>query len=213
MEGDWDLAGIYGRDCYCANQANFSRRDLMQPSENCDYTCTGNEEQPCGGGPEEEIPTNGVPSNVSMTLYGRTLDRALDNPDLIPQLLPGAILWEASGCYRVENTADSTPFSYRNETDANMSPEICIAICKDNNNWKYAIALEDGTCMCSGVLPTEGLQEEIDGEQSECDRPCLGHEYEYCGGTGDDGTGSVRFWINPLVSANVDYVRPPFSFV
>tara|TARA_R110002003_G_scaffold196_5_gene15302 strand:- start:4645 stop:6606 length:1962 start_codon:yes stop_codon:yes gene_type:complete len=209
---NYDLAALIGTGCHCNLQENFHRHDLLVSTEYCSFKCLGQEEEPCGGSripPEEELPEN----DNTMTLYGRFFEN-IENPNLVPFIIPGAVLWELAGCYSNSDIIDSVPFKYRNESasEPNMSPELCIAICKENNNWLYAMPYDDGTCLCSGQLPETGLLS--DGEDEECDLPCPGHPNEYCGGLGEDEVPRIRFWQNPLESARTEYmVRPPVPFV
>ena len=45
---------------------------------------------------------------------------------------------------------------------------------------------------------------------NECNRHCLGHPNECCGGLGEDDVPQVRFWRNPLDSARTELVMSPF---
>jgi hypothetical protein len=179
----------------------------MVPSQDCNTPCTGKPGEPCGG---DAVTEQGGDAHLSITLYGRTLDRNITSPDLLPLIVPGTMPWKDAGCYRVKDTELNISASFGGPDDNGMSPEICIGICKIDNNWKYATAYIDGTCACTGELPSPDLQ--LDAEATDCDNPCPGHETETCGTRdGGDEFARLRFWLNPLVSARdtfVPSVRP-----
>jgi hypothetical protein len=129
----------------------------------------------------------------------------------LPILILGATQWSEEGCYINSAVIEPAPYSYCNEAAPSMDPELCISICKKNNNWLYAMPFGDGTCYCAGELPAGGLS----GDDRQCNKPCLGCPNELCGGYGDDQVARIRYWKNPLESARTELppVSPPFSFV
>jgi hypothetical protein len=200
----YDLAGIIGTTCYCNRQADFARRDLMVPAQYCNVTCSGNEDQGCGG----KAPTGGYDDNeAAISLYGRIPDAIGSGGGEIelPVLIPGAIQWSEEGCYINSAVNESAPYSYRNDSAPSMDPELCISICKKNNNWLYAMPFGDGTCYCAGELP-EGISSD---DEEQCNKPCLSYPNELCGGFGNDQVARVRYWKNPLESARTEL--PPVS--
>lgn len=73
---DYDLAGLVEDRYYCNNQDNFSRRDLMVPTEQCNIECEGDEDQPCGGG---YLDRKRAPIERYITRYGKTPDHVDDS--------------------------------------------------------------------------------------------------------------------------------------
>ncbi|KAH7073340.1 hypothetical protein FB567DRAFT_633184 [Paraphoma chrysanthemicola] len=208
-QNGYDLAGLLGGGCHCHSSEIFQhRQDLFVPIENCNFKCPGTSTEPCGG---STPPAEGDERPTFMTLYGRTVEETEDSPRPWPIIIPGTIYWELDGCYRSPNIFDTVPFQYRDDSAEviDMSPEICIDICKRDNNWLYAAAYIDGTCMCTGTLPPES---EILEDDSECDIICTPSNWpnELCSGPGEDGVPRVRFWRNALESARTEReeVRP-----
>lgn len=93
-----------------------------------------------------------------------------------------------------------------------MDPEQCTRICKENNNWLYAMPYSDGTCYCSGDLPNGELEVD-EGDDGECDLSCSGHPNQACGGDGEDNVPRVGFWRNPLDSARTVIVLSSFILI
>lgn len=182
-------------------------RDHIVRAEECDIQCSGQPSpEPCGGSSPDG-------DGYLFTIYGRTLDRA-SNQVSLPLLLPGSVLWESTDCYSVEvgNLNEHTDGITGNRFEnLGTGLEDCIRSCKEENNWKYAMAYTDGTCRCYGILPTAQLSD-------ECDNSCPGYPDELCSGPGQDNVPRVRFWTNPSSSARAEYppeseVRPLFSIV
>ncbi|KAH7406186.1 hypothetical protein DE146DRAFT_779687 [Phaeosphaeria sp. MPI-PUGE-AT-0046c] len=213
-EDNYDLAGLLGADCYCYNQAEFSHREFMVSGQYCGNVCAKYPSEPCGG--RDERTTKRDEGDFTITLYGRSFDHAADEGyELIPLLIPGAVPWTREGCFRDPNALSNAPYKVQNTS---MDPEQCITICKEDNNRLFAMPYNDGTCYCSVDLPNEELELHVDdnayGADNECNRPCVGHPNQYCGGPGEDDVPRVRFWRNPSDSARTELlVSPLLSFV
>lgn len=210
-EDNYDLAALLGTYCYCQNQGggDFARRDLMISGQYCGNECAKNTSEPCGGRDERTKKRDG--GDFTITLYGRSFDHiAEEGYQLLPLLVPGAVPWTTAGCYRDPNVLSNAPYKYQNVSNPSMDPEQCVAICKENNNWLYAMPYNDGTCYCSGDLPNGELEENANGGEydstNECNHSCLGHPDQYCGGPGRDGVARVRFYRNPLDFARTELV-------
>lgn len=79
-----------------------------------------------------------------------------------------------SRCIQSEHTGANVSKSF-----ATMSVTSCTQFCK-GKRLKYAV-IENTECQCMDNLPSH---HEVN--LAECNRPCTGHEYQFCGGKAND---------------------------
>ena len=169
----------YHRECWCGNRLP----SLKVGDEDCNFDCTGNGTQICGGngyfgggsfislfGDSERF--NGTTLSGTMT---PTFSPSSTTVPPSPTINPGNSFFGYAGCY-AEPTTGGRALSDRWGDDI-MSVNACLARCPTANY----IGVEYGReCWCGITIRAEVALK----ENEECNMLCKGNFREYCGAGG-----------------------------
>ena len=149
---DYRYAGLeYYGECFCGASVNGPQID----ESNCNFPCTGNKSEVCGG-------------NDIISIYQDPTFPTVDET-IISDYKP-------LGCYSEGTSGRSLAWRQDQVNASTLTIESCLTACKQGG---YDIAgVEFGQeCYCgvvlgNGTLPTSG-----------CNKPCKGDSTEICGGS------------------------------
>ncbi|KAH8846243.1 hypothetical protein MCOR01_003446 [Pyricularia oryzae] len=154
----------YHRECWGGN----TPPNTPAGEENCNFDCSGDVNQWCGGNGE------GVGSgNAHITLYAT--NTTLPPPPGAPVTNPGVNGYTSLGCYTEAATGRALPFG---NTGNVRTVAACVSACKAKN-YKYAGLQYGGECWCSAAdMPPSALPAPL----SDCSMTCRDNKTEFCGG-------------------------------
>jgi len=188
----------YHRECWCGN----TLPSLKVGDEDCNFDCTGNGTQICGGngyfgggsyislfGDSERNGFNGT--TLSSTVTPTLLPSSTTAPPS-PTINPGNSIFEYAGCYAEPATGGR---ALQNRWgDDRMSVNACLARCPTANY----IGVEYGReCWCGITIRVEATLKENKG----CNMICKGNAEEYCG-AGDRLNLYTRKLVTSVIAAS-----------
>lgn len=171
----------YHRECWCGNTLPA----LKVGDEDCNFDCTGNGTQICGGngyfGGGSYISLFGDSERVNGTVPTGTptipvvLPPSSTTAPPTPTINPGNDIFGYAGCY-AEPTSGGRALSTLWGTD-DLTVNACLARCPTANY----IAVEYGReCWCGTTIRAEATLK----DDKECSMLCKGNAGEYCGAGG-----------------------------
>ncbi|KAG8795161.1 hypothetical protein FRC16_010202 [Serendipita sp. 398] len=138
----------WSRECWCDNEFHFG--DLA-PAEECNYMCTGNGAEVCGG-----------PVRMTVWVKGATVLESHGD-------------WSSKGCF-VDSIAARIVPTYT-PVDAPFTPERCLDRCS-SLGYSYAGLEYMHECYCANGIDIATLSSAPIGE---CNALCDGDPSHYCG--------------------------------
>lgn len=159
----------YNRECW----AGPTIPTLQVDDGNCNYPCSGNINEICGG--------NGVGSGaggsyISLFADSTQFDGNTTSPSAPtggPYVNPGVNGYTSIGCYTEGTNSRALP---NGETMVNSTVAVCVAACQASN-YIYA-GLEYGQeCWCGNSFAAGAVPTAI----TDCSTPCKNNATEYCG--------------------------------
>ena len=172
----------YHRECWCGNTIP----KLKVGDENCNFDCTGNGTQICGGNgyfgggsyislfADKERYNNGGPSGTATGTGTATSTLASTSTSAAPtpSQNPGNDVFEYAGCY-AEPPGGGRALSFLTPNDL-LTASMCFAQCPRS---KY-VGLEYGReCWCGDTLNPLVVKK----PDTDCNMLCKGNPLEYCG--------------------------------
>ncbi|TVY84936.1 WSC domain-containing protein [Lachnellula suecica] len=151
---DYRYAGLeYYGECFCGASVNGPQID----ESNCNFPCTGNNSEICGG-------------NDIISIYQDPTFPSVNQADISD--------YQPLGCYSEGTSGRSLAWRQDQVSSTSLTIESCLSACKTGG---YSIAgVEFGQeCYCGVVLGNGTLP-----QTSGCDVPCTGNSAEICGGSG-----------------------------
>ncbi|EXJ88228.1 hypothetical protein A1O1_05158 [Capronia coronata CBS 617.96] len=151
----------YNQECWCG----YNRPKTINDDANCDFPCTGNINEICGG--------NGISGTGSfISLFGditRWNGNSTDIPG--PYVNPGTLGFQALGCY----TEGSQSRALNVPINSNTTVAGCLQACQ---GYLYSGVEYGGQCFCGNTLSTGA----VSTRASDCSMTCNNNQTEYCGG-------------------------------
>lgn len=218
----------WSQQCFCGNQLNAG--SVPVNSSECNYLCTGNDLEYCGGSSRlnvyqrinvttvssssasatasSSVTSSSSASSASATPAYNSSRYSAEYPEPLSIPDTGYGLWNYQGCY-TEGTAAralSSTYLYGTVETLNMTIEACAMYCFDND---YGLAGVEYAqqCYCANQLSAGSV---LAADQDTCSMPCAGNASEYCGGSDRlnlyslvPGTG-----FNPVTHFSALYPEP-----
>ncbi|TLD24115.1 hypothetical protein PspLS_06385 [Pyricularia sp. CBS 133598] len=154
----------YHRECWGGNTIPNTPADEI----NCNFDCSGAQDQWCGGNGE------GVGSgNAHISLYAT--NTTLPPPPGAPSTNPGVNGYSSVGCYTEATTGRALPFG---NTGNVRTVAACVSACKAKN-YNYAGLQFGGECWCGSQL----AQSASKAPKKDCGMTCRDNSTEFCGGS------------------------------
>jgi hypothetical protein len=151
----------YRAQCWCG----YNRPKTLVTDDNCDFPCTGDSNQICGG--------NGVNGDGAfLSTFGditRWNGNSTDTPG--PYVNPGALGFQSIGCY----TEGSGVRALSVQPNSNNTVLGCLSACV---GYKYSGVEYGGQCFCGNSLGAGS----VSATASDCSMTCNSNQTEYCGG-------------------------------
>ncbi|TVY44145.1 WSC domain-containing protein [Lachnellula subtilissima] len=149
---DYQYAGLeYYGECFCGASVNGPQI----AESNCNYPCTGDNSEACGGNDIVSIYQDSTFPNVNKTIITD---------------------YQPLGCYTEGSTGRSLAWPQSQISASTMTVETCLAACKqggyDIAGVEYGQECYCGVVLGNGTAPTSG-----------CNMPCAGNSAETCGGS------------------------------
>ncbi|KAH7360449.1 WSC domain-containing protein [Rhexocercosporidium sp. MPI-PUGE-AT-0058] len=149
----YQYAGLeYGEQCFCGASVNNVQTD----EADCDFSCTGDRTEVCGGSNRVSIyqdPTFPVVDPTTISDYQKL------------------------GCYQESTMGRSLAWRQDQVNATTMTVEGCLTACKAGgysfSGLEFASECYCGVVLGNGTLPVDS---------SKCDMPCKGDATETCGG-------------------------------
>lgn len=139
--------------CYCGNTVNGQQLD----EEQCNYPCTGNSSQTCGG-------------TDIISIY--------QDPTFLPVDEVTVADYDHLGCWTDDSEYGRALAYPQDQVDGStLTTEKCLQACR-NGGYPFAGTEFGGECWC-GVVIGNGT---FSAPDSECDIPCNGNGDQTCGG-------------------------------
>ncbi|KAG8813333.1 hypothetical protein FRC19_002474, partial [Serendipita sp. 401] len=138
----------WSRECWCDNEFHYGE---IAPAEECNYMCTGNGAEVCGGSVRMTVWTNGA---TVLGSYGS---------------------WTSQGCF-VDTVAARIVPTYV-PIDAPFTPQRCLDKCS-SLGYSYAGLEYMHECYCANGIDIASLSSAPIGE---CNAVCDGDISHYCG--------------------------------
>lgn len=151
----------YNQECWCG----FNRPKTVNPDINCNYPCTGNVNEICGGNG-----ANGGGAFISV--FGditRWNGNSTDTPG--PYINPGSFGYSSIGCY----TEGSQGRALSVQPQANITVSSCLQACQ---GYLYSGVEYGGQCFCGNTIAIGS----VNTSASDCSMTCNNNQTEYCGG-------------------------------
>ncbi|KAK3505006.1 WSC domain-containing protein [Neurospora crassa] len=165
--------------CYCGNTVSGQQTD----EEQCNYPCTGNSSQVCGG-------------TDIISVY--------QDPTFLPDDEVTVADYDHLGCW-TDDSEYGRALAYPQDQleGSTLTTEKCLQACRDGG-YPFAGTEFGGECWC-GVVIGNGT---FSAPDSECDIPCNGNSTQICG-----GRARLNLYVaNELQSLEpCGYVPPPES--
>ncbi|KAK2590972.1 hypothetical protein QQS21_011331 [Conoideocrella luteorostrata] len=162
----------YGRECYCGN--SIDKSSAAAPVGDCNMACGGEPSEYCGAGNRLE-------------LYSTTSAPVTPTPTATLVHKPTVSPYTLVGCWSEGNGVRA--LSQGSTTSDKMTNEACATFCKD---YKYFGTEYASECYCGSYLADSSKTAPI----GDCNMPCSGDQYEYCGGAG----GRLELYQNPNIT-------------
>ncbi|TAQ83468.1 hypothetical protein B7494_g8209 [Chlorociboria aeruginascens] len=157
--GGYTYCGLqYNRECWAGPKIPVLEVD----DDNCNYPCSGNVNEICGG--------NGVGDGAGgayISLFSNTQSLP-DAPLTGPFVNPGVDGYTSIGCYTEATNSRALPFG---QTIVNKSVANCVAACSAAANYIYAGVEYGGECWCGNVFSAGAVPAPITDSNAT----------EYCG--------------------------------
>ncbi|KAI0024384.1 heme peroxidase [Xylariomycetidae sp. FL0641] len=150
--GFYYWATEYGRECYCGNAVDPTSQNASL--SDCNMACGGDTSEFCGAGDRLELYGSAAPATATLA----------PKPTVAPYVRVGCYTEQANG--RALAGA-----AYANDS---MTLELCAQRCAGYRFWAAEYARE---CYCGDQLVGS-----LPANDSGCDMPCAGDQFEYCGG-------------------------------
>jgi len=149
----------FSSECYCDNAIENSAPSA--PSTDCNFGCTGNRNELCGG-----------PDRLNVFLFGGNLPPPPPPP---PSVRSPIGQWTSMGCFSDSVTARTL----RTAVGVNgpMTEEACVAQCQSEKFGLSGVEFSS-ECFCDTVISNGGLPIPA----SSCNMACQGDSSELCGG-------------------------------
>jgi hypothetical protein len=161
FDAGYAFAGTqYLRECWCSPYIPTLKVD----DANCNFACTGDFNEVCGG--------NGIEENGSYISLFSDPTMINGNPLTGPVVNPGVNGWQSMGCY-TEGTGGRALPVVKNLGKYN-SVANCTAACA---GYAYAGAEYGTECYCGASLG----QGSVSAPTGDCNMVCAGNASEFCG--------------------------------
>ncbi|EXJ67401.1 uncharacterized protein A1O5_09414 [Cladophialophora psammophila CBS 110553] len=151
----------YEQECWCG----YNRPKTVVADANCNFACTGNVNEICGG--------NGIDETGSyISLFGditRWNGNSTDTPG--PYVNPGTLGYYSLGCY----TEGSNSRALNVQPNANNTVASCLQACQ---GYLYSGVEYGGQCFCGNTLAAGS----VNASAIDCSMTCNNNQTEYCGG-------------------------------
>ncbi|KAL8652676.1 MAG: hypothetical protein Q9226_004173 [Calogaya cf. arnoldii] len=151
----------YTNECWCGNRFPVQLADEID----CNYVCTGNETQICGG--------NGYfhdHSHMSLFTNGKADDPL---PNIPPSILPSTGAYNYAGCY-TEGVGGRALGAAQTAYD-DMTVAYCANFC---SKYQYFGIEYSSECFCANTI---GNNAKLVAD-TDCRNTCSGNGTQYCGG-------------------------------
>ncbi|OAQ92164.1 wsc domain-containing protein [Purpureocillium lilacinum] len=167
-KGNVFCATQYHRECWAGNSIPLKKVDDV----NCNFYCSGDLQQTCGGNGENELS-----GNTFMSLFADSLqwDGNYTKPPVTgPIVNPGVSGYSSIGCYTEATNGRALPNGAATDkkTVAN-----CVNACK-GKTYTYAGVEYGGECWCGNALGAGS----VSAPDKDCSMTCNDNSTEYCGG-------------------------------
>ncbi|KAL2074513.1 hypothetical protein VTL71DRAFT_8291 [Oculimacula yallundae] len=150
---DYQYAGLeYGQECFCGASVNNVQAD----EADCDFSCTGDNTEICGG-------------NNRISIYQDPTFPVVD-PTTISD-------YQKLGCYSEGSNGRSLAWRQNQVNASTMTVENCLTACK-SGGYSFSGVEYGQECYCGVVLGNGTLPV----DDSKCNLPCKGDATETCGG-------------------------------
>lgn len=147
----------YSSECWCGNDITPGSGVPVKDISQCDWPCTGNANQTCGG-------------DAALMIY-QTLPK-------MPPLPPGLVVnytYAPAGCYLEPQGSRALPdFFFSN---SKTTVESCLQVCGISGYPWFGLEYSS-ECWCGANLSPQATLR----DPSECNMPCSGNANETCGG-------------------------------
>lgn len=167
--GDYIFCGTqYHRECWAGNTVP----NLKVDDKNCNFDCSGDLNQICGG--------DGVDgAGIFISLFADSLRWDENSTEPLPPggpyVNPGVLGYGSLGCWTEPASGGRALSQQMSITEATVAK--CVALCADRE-YLYA-GLEYGAeCWCGDALSSASLS----APDADCGMTCSGNSTEYCGG-------------------------------
>ncbi|TVY89537.1 WSC domain-containing protein, partial [Lachnellula willkommii] len=149
---DFQYAGLeYWGQCFCGASVNGPQI----AESNCNYPCTGDSNEACGG-------------NDIISIYQDPTFPTVNSTTISD--------YQPLGCYSEGTSGRSLAWPQSQISASAMTVELCLAACKqggyDMAGVEYGQECYCGVVLGNGTVPTSG-----------CNMPCSGNTAETCGGS------------------------------
>ncbi|KXJ92952.1 heme peroxidase [Microdochium bolleyi] len=170
----------YGSECYCANEIADSSKEAA--IGDCNMICSGDKSQYCGAGNRLELYTTTSAATPTATLVHK--------PTVSPYTRLGCYS-ELLNARALDNGASSSD---------EMTNELCATRCK---NYAYFATQYSRECYCGSELSADSKKV----ADSQCNMPCSGDQYTYCGGPSRLELYHADNFRGPSMPANITNVK------
>ena len=184
----YPIAGTqYENECWCGRSTPILRTEEV----NCNYACTGNETQTCGG--------NGYfHDGAFISLFNNGTGRQTSADDK-PKIVQTVGNYSYAGCYTEGNGQRALGTGATSSND--MTVGLCARYCSPSTYFGVEYGVE---CYCGNSLASSAIKK----ADTECSMNCAGDNLEYCGAGGrlnvykQNPTAAVSSSISASVSAS-----------
>jgi hypothetical protein len=151
----------YTQQCWCG----FNRPKKVNPDANCNFACTGNVNEICGG--------NGVNGGSAFISVFGDITRWDGNRTNAPgpYVNPGTVGYSSIGCY----TEGTNTRALSVQPNANNTVASCLKACQ---GYLYSGVEYGGECFCGNSLAIGA----VPASTSDCSMTCNNNQTELCGG-------------------------------
>ena len=151
----------YQQECWCG----FNRPKTVVDDANCNFACTGNVNEVCGGSG-----IDGAGSYIS--LFGDITRWNGNSTDATgPYVNPGTLGFNSVGCY----TEGTNSRALNVQPSSNNTVAGCLQACQ---GYLYSGVEYGGECFCGNTLAAGS----INATASDCSMTCSNNQTELCGG-------------------------------
>ncbi|KAI4235546.1 MAG: hypothetical protein LQ349_003079 [Xanthoria aureola] len=152
----------YTNECWCGNRFPTELADEID----CNYVCTGNETQICGG--------NGYfhdHSHMSLFTNGKA---GAPLPNVPPSILPSSGAYKYAGCYT--GGVGGRALSGAQTAYDDMTVDYCANFC---SKYQYFGIEYSSECYCANTIGNNAMLV----ADTDCRNTCSGNATQYCGGS------------------------------